>query len=246
MIDSHTHLHLCKQPEEQLLSAAREHGVQKLLTVGTDIDSCRLAVAAAERSPAMVWAAVGQHPTGADELDLEPLRELAGHPRVAAIGETGFDYHHDRAPRQAQRAAFQAHIALARHTGKPLVIHTRAADEDTLALLAAEAHGVRVLLHCFSMPARLAECIAAGYWISFAGNVTYGGEQLARASEQVPADRLLVETDAPYLTPVPLRGRRNEPASVVHTAQFVAGRRGVSYEQFEREVEAAAAELFAW
>lgn len=245
MIDSHTHLHLCEPPDEELVSRAARAGVHKMLTVGTDTESSRLAIDASERFPAHVWAAVGQHPTTADELDFEALRALAHDPRVAAIGETGLDYYHDRAPRDAQRASFQAHIALARETRKPLVIHTREADDDTLALLAAEASDLRVLIHCFSMPDRLEECVAAGYWISFAGNVTYA-DALAGAAERVPSARLVVETDAPYLAPKPIRGKPNEPAGVRHTAEFIAQRRDVPYEEFEQQVESCAAELFGW
>ncbi|MGI8556986.1 MAG: TatD family hydrolase [Solirubrobacteraceae bacterium] len=245
MIDSHTHLHLCESPDAELVDAAARAGVRKMLTIGTDTASSRLAIAAAGRFPVQVRAAVGQHPTAADELELEELSALALDPRVVAIGETGLDYHHDRAPRDAQRAAFIAHIELARETRKPLVVHTRDADQDTLELLGAEAQDLCVLLHCFSMPGRVEQCVEAGYWISFAGNVTYG-EPLARAAEQVPPNRLLVETDAPYLAPKPIRGQPNEPAHVHHTARFIAARRGVPYEDFEQQVESCAAELFGW
>ncbi len=245
MIDSHTHLHLCDPPDAELVDGAARAGVRKMLTIGTDTASSRLAIAAAERFPDHVRAAVGQHPTAADELELEELSALALDPRVVAIGETGLDYYHDRAPRDAQRTSFIAHMELARETHKPLVVHTRGADLDTLDLLEAQASGLRVLLHCFSMPGRVEQCVEAGYWISFAGNVTYG-EPLARAAEQVPPNRLLVETDAPYLAPKPIRGQPNEPAHVRHTAQFIAARRGVPYEEFEQQVESCAAELFGW
>ena len=138
-------------------------------------------------------------------------------------------------------------MALARETGKPLVIHTRAAEDDTIAMLDREAQGLEVILHCFSMPDRLDECLERGWWISFAGNVTYPKAQdLAAAAERVPLDRLLVETDAPYLTPQALRKQRNQPAYVVHTARFVAERRGIAYEELEAAVEANAARLFGW
>ena len=144
-----------------------------------------------------------------------------------AIGETGLDYYRDYAPRADQERAFAAQIELARETGKPLVIHTRAADDDTIAMLREQAAGVDVILHCFSMPDRLDECVEQGWWISFAGNVTYPkAADLAAAAARVPAERLLVETDAPYLTPQPVRKQRNQPAYVVHTARFVAERRG--------------------
>jgi TatD DNase family protein len=247
VIDSHTHLDRGDVAEQ--VAAARAAGVRRMLTVGTDAESCRAALAAAEAHEE-VFAAVGRHPneaTGYDDAVTEDLRELARHPRVRAIGETGLDDYRDYAPRPDQERAFSAHIALARESGKPLVIHTRAADEDTLATLDREAAGVEVILHCFSMPDRLEACLERGWWISFAGNVTYPKAQdLAAAAERVPLDRLLVETDAPYLTPQALRKHRNQPAYVVHTARFVAERRGIAYEALEAAVEANAARLFGW
>src|SRR3954462_11367508 len=204
-----------------------------MLTVGTNGAACREALRAAERFP-QGFAAIGRHPneaTGFDAAAAAELQALADHPRCAAIGETGLDYYRDYAPRADQERAFHAQIELARATGKPLVIHTRAAEDDTIATLRARAGDARVIMHCFSMPARLEECLAEGWWISFAGNVTYPKAQdLADAAERVPDDRLLVETDAPYLTPQAVRKERNQPAYVAHTARFVAERRGVSYE----------------
>jgi TatD DNase family protein len=249
VIDSHTHLHVCAPDDEELVAAADAAGVRRMLTVGTDGASGRLALAAAERFP-QVYAAIGHHPnqaTGFDDGHLAELRTLAAHPRCAAIGETGLDYYRDSAPPDDQRRAFLAQIELARETGKPLVIHTRAAEDDTIATLREHAGGVTVILHCFSMPDRLDECLAEDWWISFAGNVTYPSAQdLAAAAERVPDDRLLVETDAPYLTPQPVRKERNQPAFVVHTARFVAERRGVDYADLEALVERNAAALFGW
>ncbi|HTN25997.1 MAG TPA: TatD family hydrolase [Solirubrobacteraceae bacterium] len=249
MIDSHTHLHVCKPDDAELVAAAAEAGVTRMLTVGTNGASCRDALLAAERFP-QVFAAIGRHPneaTGFDDADLAELAALAGHPRCAAIGETGLDYFRDHAPHPDQQRAFEAQIELARATAKPLVIHTRAAEDDTITTLRERAAGVRVVMHCFSMPDRLEECVDAGWWISFAGNVTYPKAQdLAAAAERVPDDRLLVETDAPYLTPQAVRKERNQPAFVAHTARFVAERRGVSYEQLEELVERNAAGLFGW
>jgi TatD DNase family protein len=217
-----------------------------MLTVGTDADSCRAALEAAERFPA-VYAAVGCHPNIAQQLDVALLRELASHPRCVAIGETGLDYYRDRAPRELQLRAFEAQIELARELGKPLVIHTRAAAEDTLAVLHDGASGLRVIMHCFSMPEHLAECIQAGWWISFAGNVTYpSASELAAAVALVPAERLLVETDAPYLAPQSRRGKPNEPAAVVETARFLAAQRGLAPAELEATLERNAAELFGW
>jgi TatD DNase family protein len=249
MIDSHTHLDLCEPPDSELLAAAEEAGVTRVLTVGIDGASCRAALAAAEAFP-QVYAAVGRHPNAAqgfDEADLAELRALAAHERCVAIGETGLDYYRDGAPRSEQARAFAAQIALARETHKPLVIHTRAAEEDTLAQLAAEADGLSVVLHCFSMPARLAECLERGYAISFAGNVTYkSASELAQASRMVPDERLLVETDAPYLTPQPMRKERNQPAFVAHTLAFLAELRGVSVQELGALVEVNAARVFGW
>jgi TatD DNase family protein len=249
MIDTHTHLDRGRAPEAELVAAARAAGVNRILTIGMDSESCRSALAAADTYEE-VFAAVGRHPnvsTGYDDTVTEELRELAAHPRCRAIGETGLDDYRDYAPRPDQERAFRAQIDLAHELGKPLVIHTRAAEDDTIATLAAHATGLEVILHCFSMPARLDECLERGWWVSFAGNVTYPqATDLAEAAEQVPLDRLLVETDAPYLTPQEFRKERNQPAYVVHTARFVAERRGISYEELETAVEANAARLFGW
>ena len=249
MIDSHTHLHVCRPDDGELVAAAVGAGVRRMLTVGTTSATCRDALAAAERFPE-VYAAVGRHPneaTGFDDDGLQDLRALAEHPRCVAIGETGLDYFRDHAAHDDQRRAFAGQIELARETGKPLVIHTRAAEDDTIDTLREHAGGVRVILHCFTMAARLQECLAQGWWISFAGNVTYGSAaDLADAAARVPDDRLLVETDAPYLSPQPVRKQRNEPAFVAYTARFVAERRGISYEQLEAIVERNAATLFGW
>jgi TatD DNase family protein len=247
--DSHTHLDSCREPNQDLVAEADGAGVHRILTVGMDAESCRSALQAAEDFP-QVLASIGRHPNSAagfDDADLADVEALAAHARCAAIGETGLDFYRDTAPRADQERAFHAQIELARATGKPLVIHTRAAEDDTIATLRERAHGLRVILHCFSMPDRLEECLAEGWWISFAGNVTYPANgDLAAAAERVPDDRLLVETDAPYLTPQAVRKERNRPALVVHTARFVAERRGQSYEELEALVDANAAALFGW
>ncbi|HYV15079.1 MAG TPA: TatD family hydrolase [Conexibacter sp.] len=249
MIDSHTHLTSCEPAPEQLVAAAEQAGVRRLLTVGTDGDSCRAALQLAEDFP-QVFVAIGRHPnnaSGFDDADLAELRALAAHPRCRAIGETGLDFYRDNAGREDQERAFAAQIQLARETGKPLVIHTRAADDDTLSMLGGQAEGLRVILHCFSMPERLDACLERRYWISFAGNVTYpANAALREAAAEVPDDRLLVETDAPYLSPQQLRKQRNQPANVVLTAEQVAAARGVTYAALEAQVERNAAELFGW
>jgi TatD DNase family protein len=249
VIDSHTHLELCEPPDAELVEAATEAGVTRMLTVGIDGASCRAALAAAEAFP-QVYAAVGRHPNAAkgfDEADLAELRALAAHERCLAIGESGLDFYRDGAPRADQQRAFAAQIALARETAKPLVIHSRAADSETLAQLAAEAEGVSVVMHCFSMPDRLAECLQRGYAISFAGNVTYkSATELAAAAAAVPEERLLLETDAPYLSPQAVRKHRNQPAFVVHTLAFVAELRATTPAELGAAVERNAARVFGW
>jgi TatD DNase family protein len=250
MVDSHTHLHACERPEAELVAQARRAGVRRMLTVGTDEGSCRAALSAAERLPG-VFAAVGRHPnaaTGFGEADLELLRSLAAHERCVAIGETGLDFYRQQAPRADQQRAFVAQIELARELDKALVIHSRQAQEATLALLEAHADGLRVILHCFSMPEAIERCLAhPDWWISFAGNLTYpSAGQLRSAAVRVPPQRLLVETDAPYLAPQPLRGQANVPAAVVHTAAALAMERRVAYEELEAQIETAAAAAFAW
>jgi TatD DNase family protein len=249
VVDSHTHLDLCEPPNAELVAAAEAAGVQRLLTVGIDGASCRAALAAAEDFP-QVYAAIGRHPNeakGFDDADLAELRALAAHDRCMAIGETGLDFYREGAPPADQERAFAAQIALARETGKPLVIHTRAAVAQTLAQLGAEAGGLSVVMHCFSMPEQLQECLDRGYAISFAGNVTYkSAADLAEAARRVPAESLLVETDAPFLTPAPVRKERNQPAFVAHTLAFLAELRGVTASELGASVERNARRVFGW
>jgi TatD DNase family protein len=249
VIDSHTHLDLCEPANADLVAAADAAGVTRMLTVGIDGASCRAALAAAEDFP-QVYAAIGRHPNAArgfDAADLAELRALAAHERCVAIGETGLDYYREGAPSADQKRAFAAQIALARETDKPLVIHSRAAEQDTLDQLAAEADGVRVVMHCFSMPERLQECLERGYMLSFAGNVTYkNATALADAAKLVPTERLLVETDAPYLTPQAVRREPNQPAFVALTLAFLAQQRGVPGGELGVSVSANAARLFGW
>jgi TatD DNase family protein len=249
MIDSHTHLDLCEPPNTDLVAAAAAAGVTRILTVGIDGAASRAALAAAEDFP-QVYAAVGRHPnaaTGFDDADLAELAALAAHDRCAAIGESGLDFYRDGAPRADQERAFAAQIQLARESAKPLIIHCRRAEGETLDQLAAEADGVSVVLHCFSMPDRLEECVERGYALSFAGNVTYrSAADLADAAARAPEDLLLVETDAPYLAPVPERGHPNQPAFVAHTLTFIAERRGVTPEELGETVTRNAARVFGW
>lgn len=244
MIDTHAHL---GEDAEAVIDRARGVGVTRIVEVATTLEGARATLARAEAHDG-VYACLGIHPhEAAGEHDLSELRRLLSHPRAVAVGETGLDYFRDYAPHDAQQRLFDAQLAIAAESGKPVVIHTRAADDDTIATLRSRAAGVRVILHCFSMPDRLDECLAEGWYISFAGNVTYPKNvDLAAAAERVPDDRILVETDAPYLTPQALRKHRNQPAYVTETAQFVAERRGQGYAELEAIVERNAAELFAW
>jgi TatD DNase family protein len=250
VIDSHTHLSLCEPPDAELVAAAADAGVTRIVTIGIDGASCRAALAAAEDFP-QVYAAIGRHPNSAcgfDDNDLAEVQALAAHEKCVAIGETGLDYYRDYAPRSDQERAFAAQIELARETGKPLVIHTRAADDDTLAMLNQRASGLRVVWHCFSMAERIEECLThPDWWISFAGNVTYPrAAPLREAMLRVPLDRLLVETDAPYLSPQVMRGKPNQPAHVVRTAQALAVERRVPYDELDEALERNAAAVFGW
>ncbi|MGE4427780.1 MAG: TatD family hydrolase [Solirubrobacteraceae bacterium] len=249
MIDSHTHLASCAPDDAELLAAARAAGVRRILTVGMDEETWEVVVGQIETHDD-VYAALGRHPnlaTGYDDAVGEALRRVATHPKCRAIGETGLDFFREHAEPDDQRAAFRDQIEIARETVKPLVIHTRAADDETIATLREHADGVTVVLHCFSMPDRLHECLDQGWYVSFAGNVTYPkNEPLALAASAVPDERILVETDAPYLTPQRHRRERNQPAYVVETARFVAARRNQSYEELDAVVSANAERLFRW
>jgi TatD DNase family protein len=247
VVDTHCHLDACEPPAGELVARAREAGVTRMATVGTDPDSIARARAAA-REHEEVRAIVGRHPheaEGFDDVALEEIERAAD--GAVAIGETGLDYYRDLAPRADQRRAFEAQLALAARLGLPVVIHTRAAEDDTFAILREHAGAVTVILHCFSAPDRIEECVELGYLCSFAGNVTFPkAPELQAAAREVPDELLLVETDSPYLAPQPVRGKRNEPANVVHTARFVAELRGAGYAELERTVEANAARVFRW
>ena len=244
MIDTHAHLDGCTDPPRQLLERARAAGVTRVLTVGTTIDSCRGALAEAE-ADAGVFAILGIHPHeagGAEAGRLDELAVLLRHERAVAVGETGLDNFRDYAPPDRQRVLFERQLDLAAEHGKPVVIHTRAADDDTLAALAG-FEGT-VVLHCFSSPALLPAALERGWYVSFAGNVTYPkARDLREAAAQVPVDRLLAETDCPYLAPQPVRGRENEPAFVAHTIAMLAETRGEHAvglaEQIDRNATAA-------
>jgi TatD DNase family protein len=223
LIDSHCHLEMLDDAG-WALEKAREAGVESVVSIGIDVASSRLAVGFAERF-AGVYATVGLHPHDAGSLDdalLGELEELAAHPRVVAVGECGLDFYRELSPRDAQRRAFSAQIELARRVGLPLVVHVREAGDEAMEQLAGEASDLTVVMHCFSLPQYVDECNARGYYASFAGNVTYkNAADLRTAAARVREDRIMVETDAPFLSPVPNRGNSNVPAWVVHTAAAV-------------------------
>jgi TatD DNase family protein len=249
VIDTHCHLDSCKPPDDELVERARAVGVSRIATVGMDDASIERAVAAANAHEEVV-AIVGRHPNSAEGFqphDIEPIERAAADARVRAIGETGLDYFRDYAPREDQLRAFEAQVALAKRQELPLVIHTRAAEDDTFAVLREQADGLTVIMHCFSAPGRLDECVERGWLCSFAGNVTYPkAADLQAAARDVPEELLLVETDAPYLAPQPVRGKPNEPANVVQTAEYVAELRATSYAELEATVERNAARVFGW
>jgi TatD DNase family protein len=239
LVDSHCHLNYAKLVERQseVLASARAAGVTTMLNISTREREWGDIVATAEREPD-VWASIGIHPHEADEhpdVDTVKLVEAARHPRVVGIGETGLDYYYDHSDRAQQQRSFRAHIAASRETGLPTIIHTRDAEDDTYAILADEmGHGAfPALIHCFTASADFADkVLALGLSISISGIVTFkNAKDLQETAKTIPADRLLIETDSPFLAPVPHRGKPCEPAFVADTARFLADLRGEPTEQ---------------
>jgi TatD DNase family protein len=240
-----THAHLDPDHAAETLERARAVGVDRVLTVATRIASAHEALALTERYDG-VYAVLGIHPHNANEPDahrLDELRELLRHPRAVAVGETGLDYFREYAPHDEQQRLFEAQLEIAAEAGKPVVIHTRDADEDTLAAL-LRIDGT-VVLHCFSSPALLEPALERGWYVSFAGNVTYPkAPELREAAKRVPADRILAETDSPYLAPQPVRGKPNEPANVVHTLAVLAEARDEDEAELAARIDANATAAF--
>jgi TatD DNase family protein len=239
VIDTHAHLEMCDGEPEDVVAAAAAAGVGRVLTIGRE-----QAAGFAARIPG-VWAIVGVHPHEAGDVadPAAEVRALLGRPRVVAVGECGLDFYRDYAPRDDQRRAFAAQIDVANEARLPLVIHTRAADDETFAMLASAR--VPVVLHCFGSVDRLDEALARGYVVSFAGNVAYPkAEDLREAARRVPDDRILAETDAPYLAPPPHRGRPNQPAYVMRTLEVLAAERGVEPAVLEAQIDANATRVF--
>jgi TatD DNase family protein len=222
VIDTHAHL---GDDATEVLDRARAAGVTRVIEVATTVEGGRRTLVRAERERGL-YACLGVHPHEAGEPgELDVLRDLLAHPKAVAVGETGLDYFRDYAPRGAQQRLFAAQLELARAVAKPVVIHTRAADDDTRSRLVE--HDGTVVLHCFSSPPLLDAALEHGWYVSFAGNVTYkNAYDLRDCARRVPSDRLLVETDSPYLAPQAVRGRRNEPAYVAHTYDFLSELRG--------------------
>lgn len=248
LIDSHTHLDHCREDASALVNHAREAGVSVIIQSGIDLESSRYSVQLAEQF-SEVFATVGFHPQEAGLLadeQMAGIEELTAHARVVAVGETGFDFYHDEWPHDVQEDVFIRHVDLARRAGLPVVIHTRDAADLTLSVLAEQATGLTVILHCFSLPQRLDEVVERGYYISFAGNVTYkNAPDLQAAARDVPAHLLLLETDAPWLTPMPLRGRPNRPALVAKVYESVAGIRRTTVDELAAQIEVNARRAFA-
>jgi TatD DNase family protein len=247
LIDSHAHLDHSREDPGELVADAREVGVGLIIQCGTDLPRSRQSVELAEQFPE-VFATVGYHPHEAAKLDdagLDEISKWTAHERVVAVGETGFDYYHDHCPHAVQGEVFIHHLRVAREADLPVVVHTRDAAEDTLATLSEYAEGLTVVLHCFSLPNLLDEVVERGYYVSFAGNVTYkNARELQVAAQVLPDDLLLLETDTPWLAPMPMRGRPNRPGLVAETYEFVAGLRGVTVEELAAQIEANVGRVF--
>ena len=243
MIDTHAHLDALDEPAAAV-DRARDAGVTRILSVGTDPVSWAKTLPLAEEHDG-VYLVAGVHPHEAEsEVDFRDLERLLQHPKVVALGEIGLDYYRDYAPHDAQAKLFIYQLGLAKKAALPVVIHNRAADEDTVSILRQWFDGT-VVLHCFSSPPLLDAAVEHGWYVSFAGNVTYkNAEDLRAAARAVPAERLLAETDCPYLAPQPVRGKTNEPAYVMHTVAALAESRGDSPEDLGAQIDENASAAF--
>lgn len=251
-VDSHCHLNYPGLVEDQagVIARAREAGVSAMLAISTRSSEWDDVIRIAEGT-SDIWASVGVHPHEADSEDIEKTRLVAAtqHPRVVGIGETGLDYYYDKSDRERQRESFRRHIAAARETGLPVIVHTRDAEADTLEIMESEQGkgAYPAVIHCFTAsPAFGRKMLELGFYISISGIVTFkNAADLAEFAKEIPEDRLLVETDAPFLAPVPKRGKTCEPAFVTHTTAFLAEKRGVRYEDLDRATSENFYRLFA-
>jgi TatD DNase family protein len=253
--DAHTHLDIVGLPVDGVLAAARTAGIHRVVNAGCDLPSSRWSVSAAQEYPG-VYAAVAIHPNDTAKVEdrrgevLAEIADLAASPKVVAVGETGLDYYRDWSPPPLQRAWFRAHIEIARAAGKAVMIHDREAHEDVLSILAEYAPWPpdSVIFHCFSGDAAMAaRCAEAGYLMSFAGNVTFkNAGPLREAALVAPAALMLAETDAPYLTPVPHRGKLNTPAMTAYTIRFLAALKNLDVAEFCAQLQATGNRAFAW
>jgi TatD DNase family protein len=243
VIDTHAHLDALEEPAAAL-DRARGLGVARVITIGTGINSCRRALDLTAQEGVYAALGIDPHQAATGEAARVPeLRALLDHPKAVAVGEAGLDYHYGGDAKDEQRRLFSAQLMLAAQLGLPIVVHTRAANEDTEAML--RAHDGTVVMHCFSEPELLASGMERGWYFSFAGNATYPkAEALREAAAAVAADRILVETDSPYLAPQPVRGRPNEPAHVVHTVAAIAEARGQSSDELAARIDVNAATAF--
>jgi TatD DNase family protein len=238
LVDSHCHIDFAEPEQRQgILDRARAAGVATMLTIGTTADELDDVVGIAASDPD-VWATVGIHPHEAEKTSdnvIPRLAALTAHPKVIGIGETGLDFHYDHSPRDRQAVMFGAQCRVAREAGLPLIVHSRNADTETIAILKEQGMTTGII-HCFSTSRALSEpALALGFHISISGIVTFkNADELRSIVAEIPLDRLLIETDAPYLAPVPLRGKTNEPAYIVHTAAKVAELKGISVEELGR------------
>ncbi|MFC5744020.1 TatD family hydrolase [Actinomadura rugatobispora] len=251
VFDSHCHLDMADTPVTEALASARAAGIARIVTIGCDLPSSRFAVDAAGEYQD-VYAAVAIHPnetTGVEDAVLHDIEAMAAHPKVRAIGETGLDHYRDWAPVDDQQRSFRAHIEIAKRTGKALVIHDREAHDDVLRILQEEGAPERVVFHCFSGDAEMAKvCADRGYVMSFAGNVTFkNAEPLREALRAAPLELVLVETDAPFLTPLPHRGKPNASYLIPHTVRFMAEVKGVDLAELCSAIAANGERVFgAW
>ncbi|KZZ86514.1 MULTISPECIES: TatD family hydrolase [Bacillaceae] len=238
LFDTHAHLNAVQYKEdlEEVIDRAKAEGVEKIVVVGFDTDTITRAMELTDQYD-FIYAAVGWHPVDAIDMtdqDLEWIKELASHPKVVAIGEMGLDYHWDKSPKEVQKEVFRKQIALAKEVKLPIIIHNRDATADVVEILREEgAEEVGGIMHCFTGSAEVAkECMDMNFYISFGGPVTFkNAKKPKEVAAEIPLDRLLIETDCPYLTPHPFRGKRNEPGYVKYVAEQIAELRGMTYEE---------------